>query len=83
MKKRVRNYIAILISVLGTLLSLYIGVYKLIIVNLINFVSALNSGGLTIPFVFRSAACILISMTLGGAIWVACDILASKIRGYD
>ena len=83
MKKRVRNYIAILISVLGTLLSLYIGVYKLIIVNLINFVSALNSGGLTIPFVLRSVACILISMTLGGAIWVACDILASKIRGYD
>lgn len=83
MKKKLRNMVSILTSILGTFLSLYVGVYRLIIRNLINFVSKLNSGGLTIPFVLRSVACILVSMTLGGAIWVACDIVASKIRGYD
>lgn len=83
MKKKLRNLVAILTSVLGTILSLYVGVYRLIIRNLINFVARLNSGSLTIPFVLSSIACILVSMTLGGAIWVACDIVASKIRGYD
>lgn len=83
MKKRARNLLAVLVSIVGTILSLYVGVYKLIILNLIGFVSRLNTGTLTIPFVLRSIACILVSMTLGGAIWVACDIVASKIRGYD
>jgi len=83
MKKRMRNFLAILISIAGTVLSIYVGIYWLIIKNLINFVATLNSGGLTVPFVLRSVACILVSMTLGGAIWVACDILASKIRGID
>ena len=83
MKKRARNILAVIISTIGTLLALYVGVYKLIIMNLLNFVAKLSANELTIGFTVKSVCEILVSMTLGGAIWVACDILASKIRGYD
>ena len=83
MSKKLRNLLAILKSFLGTLLALYVGVYKLIIMNLVNFVSVMHAGGISITLMLRTIGGIIISMTLAGAIWVACDILASKIRGIE
>ncbi|SEA23212.1 hypothetical protein SAMN02910384_01123 [Pseudobutyrivibrio sp. ACV-2] len=81
MKKNARNALAILVSILGTVLGLYIGGYLLFARPVYWLVIGFTGGTLTAGMLLINVIKIFIASTVGGAIWCLCDIIASHIKG--
>ncbi len=81
MKKNAKKALAVLFSVLGTVLGLYIGGYMLFVRPVYWLVIGFTDGTLTAGMLLVNIFKIFIASTVGGAIWCLCDIIASHIKG--
>ncbi|MCR4567559.1 MAG: hypothetical protein K5769_05880 [Pseudobutyrivibrio sp.] len=80
MKKNAKKVIAVLFSVLGTVLGLYIGGYWLFVRPVYWLITSFKAGTLTAGILIINVIKIFVASTIGGAIWCICDILASHFR---
>ena len=80
MGKKLRRVMELILSIGGTLLSLYVGGYLLFIRPIMTLYALFTSGGLTTFLLFRYVIEIFLSMTVAGAMWCLFDILAGKFR---
>ena len=80
MKRNAKRAIAVLLSILGTVLGLYIGGYLLFARPVYMLVTSFTSGTLTARGLITNILMIFIASTVGGAIWCLCDILAGIFR---
>ena len=83
MEKRFRRAMELILSIGGTLLSIYVGGYLLLIRPMLKLYGLFVAGGLTTPLLFRYVIEIFLSMTVGGAMWCLFDILAGKFRDRE
>lgn len=81
MKKNAKKALAVLFSILGTVLGLYIGGYMLFVRPVYWLVIGFTDGTLTAGMLLVNIFKIFIASTVGGAIWCLCDIIASHIKG--
>lgn len=80
MKKNARKALAVLFSILGTVLGLYIGGYILFARPVYLLVTGFKAGLLTSRKLIFYVVEIFIASTIGGGIWCVCDIIASHFR---
>lgn len=80
MKKTIRRVLALSISILGTILALYVGGYWFFIHPVRFLYAAFLAGTLTRKALLGSIIKIFLASTVGGAIWCICDIIAGKFR---
>ena len=80
MKKNAKRAIAVLFSILGTVLGLYIGGYCLFVRPVYWLVTGFMDGTLTAGILIINVIKIFIASTVGGAIWCLCDIIAGFFR---
>lgn len=80
MKKNAGRVLAVLFSILGTVLGLYIGGYCLFVRPVYWLVTGFMDGTLTAGILIINVIKIFIASTVGGAIWCICDIIASFFR---
>jgi hypothetical protein len=80
MKKNAKRALAVLFSILGTVLGLYIGGYCLFVRPVYWLVTGFKGGTLTAGILIINVIKIFIASTVGGAIWCLCDIIASFFR---
>ena len=80
MKKNAKRAIAVLFSILGTVLGLYIGGYCLFVRPVYWLVTGFMDGALTAGILIINVIKIFIASTVGGAIWCLCDIIAGFFR---
>ena len=80
MKKGLRKILAVTISIFGSLLAVYVGVYWLLLRPVGFLVVGLAGGGLTKSAVVVCILKILLASTAAGAIWCIFDIIAGKFR---
>lgn len=83
MGKKLRRVMELILSIGGTLLSLYVGGYLLFIRPIMTLYALFTSGGLTTFLLFRYVIEIFLSMTVAGAMWCLFDILAGKFRDRE
>ncbi|MBO6214484.1 MAG: hypothetical protein J6N76_02980 [Lachnospiraceae bacterium] len=83
MGKGFRRVMELILSIGGTLLSVYVGGYLLLIRPVLKLYGLFMAGGLTTPLLFRYVIEVFLSMTVGGAIWCLFDILAGKFRDRE
>ncbi|QFJ53505.1 hypothetical protein [Pseudobutyrivibrio xylanivorans] len=81
MKKNAKRALAVLFSILGTVLGLYIGGYVLFVRSVYWLVTGFTAGTLSAGMLLVNVIKIFIASTVGGAIWCLCDIIASHIKG--
>ena len=82
MKKYMKKALAIMISVAGTMLAVYVGAYLLFAKPMYLLMAGFKAGTLTAHFLVVSIIKIFLASTVGGFIWVVCDIIAGKFREY-
>ncbi len=80
MKKNAKKVIAVLFSVLGTVLGLYIGGYWLFVRPVYWLITSFKAGTLTAGILIINVIKIFVASTIGGAIWCICDIIAGHFR---
>ena len=80
MKKNAKRALAVLFSILGTVLGLYIGGYLLFVRSVYWLYVAFTSGSLTASILIVNVIKIFVASTVGGAIWCLCDIIAGHFR---
>jgi hypothetical protein len=80
MKKNAKRAVAVLFSILGTVLGLYIGGYCLFVRPVYWLVTGFMDGTLTAGILIINVIKIFIASTVGGAIWCLCDIIAGFFR---
>ena len=80
MKKNAKKALATLISVLGSALGIYIGGYWLFVRPVYWLVTSFTGGTLTAGILLINVIKIFVASTVGGAIWIICDIIASYFR---
>ncbi len=80
MKKNAKRAVAVLFSILGTVLGLYIGGYCLFVRPVYWLVTGVMDGTLTAGILIINVIKIFIASTVGGAIWCLCDIIAGFFR---
>ncbi len=80
MKKNAKRAMAVLFSILGTVLGLYIGGYLLFVRPVYWLVTSFTGGTLTARILLINAIKIFIASTVGGSIWCVCDIIAGHFR---
>ena len=80
MKKNAKRVIAVLFSILGTVLGLFIGGYCLFVRPVYWLVTGFMDGTLTAGILIINVIQIFIASTVGGAIWCLCDIIAGFFR---
>ena len=80
MKKNAKRAMAVLFSILGTVLGLYIGGYLLFVRSVYWLVIGFTNGTLTAGILLVNVIKIFIASTVGGAIWCLCDIIAGRFR---
>ena len=80
MKKNVKRALAVFFSVLGTALGIYIGGYWLFVRPVYWLVTSFTGGTLTAGILLINVIKIFVASTVGGAIWIICDIIASYFR---
>ena len=80
MKKNAKKALAVLFSVLGTVLGLYIGGYWLFARPVYWLVTGFTGGTLTAGNLIINVIKIFIASTIGGGIWCVCDIIAGFFR---
>lgn len=80
MKKNAKRALAVLFSILGTVMGLYIGGYMLFVRPVYWLVTSFSGGTLTAGLLLINVIKIFIASTVGGAIWCICDIIAGHFR---
>ena len=80
MKKNAKRAIAVLFSVLGTVLGLYVGGYLLFVRPVYWLVIGFTNVTLTAGLLLVNVIKIFVASTVGGAIWCLCDIIAGYFR---
>ena len=80
MKRNAKRAIAVLFSILGTVLGLYVGGYCLFVRPVYWLVTGFTGGTLTASILIINVFKIFIASTVGGGIWCICDIIASFFR---
>ena len=80
MKKTLRKAIAILLSLGGTLLALYVAGYWLFVRPIHNLYLGYTAHAITLPLLLNSFIRVFFSATVFGAIWCLFDILAGFFR---
>ena len=80
MKKNAKRALAVLFSILGTVLGLYIGGYLLFARPVYLLVTHFTAGTLTAKVLITNILFIFVASTIGGAIWCLCDIIAGFFR---
>ena len=80
MKKNAKRALAVLFSILGTVLGLYIGGYLLFVRSVYWLYVAFTGGTLTASILIINVIKIFVASTVGGAIWCLCDIIAGHFR---
>ncbi|MBR1622467.1 MAG: hypothetical protein IJ675_00955 [Pseudobutyrivibrio sp.] len=80
MKQNAKKALAVLFSILGTVLGLYIGGYCLFVRPVYWLFTGFTGGTLTASILIINVFKIFIASTIGGAIWCACDIIAGFFR---
>ncbi len=80
MKRTIRKILAIGISVLGTVLALYVGGYWLFIRPVRYLYLGFLAGTLTKKSLLIAIIKIFIASTAGGGVWCVCDIIAGHFR---
>ena len=80
MKGRAKKVLAVLFSILGTVLGLYIGGYWLFARPVYWLVTGFTGGTLTAGILIINIFKIFIASTIGGSIWCVCDIIAGFFR---
>ncbi len=83
MTKKLKRAMELILSIGGTLLSLYVGGYLLFIRPLMILYDLFTTGSLTTFLLFRYVIEIFLSMTVAGAMWCLFDILAGKFRDIE
>ena len=80
MKKNAKRALAVLFSILGTVLGLFIGGYVLFVRPVYWLIIGFKGGTLTAGMILINVFKIFIASTVGGAIWCICDIIAGHFR---
>ena len=80
MKKTAKKVMAILLSLFGTLLALYVGGYWLLIRPIHNLYLGYMHHSLSLALLLNSFVRIFFSATVFGSIWCIFDILAGFFR---
>lgn len=80
MKRNAKKALAVLFSVLGTVLGLYVGGYCLFVRPVYWLVTGFTGGTLTASILIINVFKIFIASTIGGGIWCVCDIIAGIFR---
>ncbi|SDB33165.1 hypothetical protein SAMN02910298_01600 [Pseudobutyrivibrio sp. YE44] len=80
MKKNAKRAMAVLFSILGTVLGLYIGGYMLFVRPVYWLITGFTSGTLSAGMILINVFKIFIASTVGGAIWCIGDIIAGYFR---
>lgn len=80
MKKNAKKALAVIFSVLGSVLGLYIGGYLLFARPVYILVTGFTAGTLTSRRLIICIIEIFVASTIGGGIWCVFDIIASRFR---
>lgn len=80
MKKNAKRVLAVLFSVLGSVLGLYVGGYWLFVRPVYWLVTGFRNGTLTAYLILINVIKIFVASTVGGSIWCICDIIAGHFR---
>ncbi len=80
MKKNAKRALAVLFSILGTVLGLYIGGYVLFVRPVYWLITGFTGGTLSAGMILINVFKIFVASTVGGAIWCVCDIIAGFFR---
>ncbi len=72
-----------MVTLIGTILAIYIGGWVMLLVPLKEAVTALLVGALTKRMILVTALKCALSLTTAGAIWCASYIINRKIIGYE
>lgn len=80
MKKTAKKIMAILLSLIGTLLAIYIGGYWLLIRPIRNLYIGYLEHAISLALLLNSFVRIFFSATVFGGIWCVFDILAGFFR---
>lgn len=81
MTKKVRFALAWATKIFGTCLALFIGVYVLLIIPIMELVNSLAAGTLTKTLLLVCILKVFFASTVGGFIWCLFDIISSHIKG--
>lgn len=81
MTKRFRFVLAWAIKIIGTFLALFIGVYVLFIIPILELINSLSAGTLTKTLLLVCIVKVFFASTVGGFIWCLFDIISSHIKG--
>lgn len=80
MKKLAKKTIIFIINLIGTLLALYVGGYHFLIVPVLHIISSVLTGPFIIRYFILDIIKIFIASSVGGAIWLIADIIATNFR---
>ena len=80
MKKGMKKFLAVAISLLGTLLAIYVGGYWLLFRPVCFLINGFTAGILTRQDLIICIVKIFLASTAAGAIWCVFDIIAGKFR---
>lgn len=80
MKKGLRKFLAVGISLFGTLLAIYVGGYRLLFRPVCLLINEFSAGSLTRQDLIGCIIKIFLASTIAGAIWCIFDIIAGKFR---
>ncbi len=83
MKKPLRKFLSVFISLGGTLLSAYLCGYWLLIRPILNLYHGYIDHAITLPLILNSVIRIFISSTIFGGLWCVFDILAGFFRDEE
>lgn len=80
MKKGLKRFLAVSISLFGTLLAIYVGGYWLLFRPVCFLIDGFSSGLLSRHDLIVCIVKIFLASTVAGAIWCVFDIIAGKFR---
>ena len=80
MKEGLRKLFAILFSILGTFLAVYVGGWLLFVQPVQAMLVAFTAGTLTRHMLVITIVKIFFAATAGGGLWCVCDIIAGIFR---
>ena len=82
-KDILRKFLSIFFTTVGVALAVYVGVYKMFLVQIYHAYQNFANGTMTIRLVVHYAVSIFLAMTVAGAIWAVFDIISSKFKDKE
>ena len=82
-KDFMKKFLSIFFTTVGVALAVYVGIYKMFLMQIYHAYQNFVNGTMTIRLVLHYAVSIFLATTVAGAIWTIFDIISSKFKDKE